>query len=363
MTIQRKIGFLAGALASLFIGCHQASAGPSVVGSDNSTDTWAGDAQMLSLPTGTFVLQQYLSYERSKNYLAAPADNVFAKLTAGQVNIPSSLDLYSEMTRVSYYTSLMGHPLVFEGSVRAEKANTVNVGNFPGPIGGLGPQTIKDGWTDPVVSVTYGVIADRESGTYLSVASYFYLPLNIFDNFKQFNVTTPHQFTWVPQIAFTQRIVTVSPTLGSFWFDFIGNMSVHSKGGSVLALAPGIQFDTLTQDNSYNLKAFLRYEFMTGGFLAGGVEWSGGGKQLASGGVLQTIFGGPTSFGTDQYTRAHVQFATPLPYDFQFALDVAKDFQRAGGFKDDILVELRLTKLFSTAAPPSGMPVKALPPK
>ena len=68
---------------------------------------------------------------------------------------------------------------------------------------------------------------------------------------------------------------------------------------------------------------------------------------MATGGVLQTVFGGPTSFGTDEFTKGHFQFGLPLDKQFQIAGDVTHDFERTGGFKEDFTAEVRLSYFFT----------------
>ncbi len=133
--------------------------------------------------------------------------------------------------------------------------------------------------------------------------------------------------------------------------DVIANASVHTDGDSPVSLAPGVQFDKLTQDNSYDIKAFLRYEFGPLSHVAVGIEKSWGGNQVASGGELQTIFGGPTSLGKDDFTKGHLQIQIPLRADFTVATDITHDFQREGGVKEDVTAEVRLTKFFVPQAP------------
>jgi hypothetical protein len=329
----------------------------STVGSDNSTDTWAGDLNWLGLPSGTLILQQYASYSKSNQYIATPTTpsngaNVFSKLTGGMTPIPSTLEYYTTTSRASYYTSFWGQPLVLEGAVRYEKANTVNVGNLAVPVGGLGPQTMDPNiWDNPEFSfgLGYGIIADRRAERFLEVKSYFYLPSN-FNNLNQFNVDPPRMFTWVPQLGYSEGLTKFGLT--NMWIDLIGNVSVHGPGDSPLALAPGVQFDTLTQSTSYDFKAFVRYADMQRAYIAAGIERSWGGNQIASGGLLETIFGGPTSFGTDDFTKGHLQFGAALPYDMQLAADVTHDFEREGGFKEEFGIEFRLTKFFVPPQPP-----------
>lgn len=137
----------------------------------------------------------------------------------------------------------------------------------------------------------------------------------------------------------------------NFWFDLIANASLHTDGNSPLALAPNAQFDNLSQSNSYDIKAFLRYEFAPATHVAVGIEKSWGGDQVASGGALETVFGGPTSLGKDDFLKGHLQFSFPLAADFHVASDLTHDFEREGGFKEDFTAEVRLTKLFLPTAP------------
>ena len=328
----------------------------SVIGSDNSNDTYAGDANWLSVPAGTFVVQNFFGYATSNQYITTP-NNVFGVLTGGVHKIPSTLDYYTDTTRLSYYANFGGVPLIFEGAAKYEKANTVNVGNLGTPVGGLGPQTMHNGWANPELGFTVGLMSDPRMERYLAFSNYFYLSSS-FDNFKQFNVNPPHQFTYVPQLAYSEGLAKFG--LKNWWLDVIGNTSIHSHGSSALALAPGVQFNTLNQSDSYNVKSFLRYDYMPLGHVAVGIEKSWGGDSVASGGILQLIFGQPISFGTDKYTKGHLQLAAPLPYDLQLAADLTHDFQRDGGFKENLGIQLRLTKFFVPmgAAPAPEFPVK-----
>ena len=131
----------------------------------------------------------------------------------------------------------------------------------------------------------------------------------------------------------------------------IANASLHTDGNSPLALAPNAQFDNLSQGNSYDIKAFLRYEFAPATHIAVGIEKSWGGDQVASGGALRLYFGGPTSLGKDDFLKGHLQFSFPLAADFHVASDLTHDFEREGGFKEDFTAEVRLTKLFLPTAP------------
>jgi hypothetical protein len=313
-------------------------------GSDHSSDTYAGDVNALVLPPGTVVATQYLGYRQGDQYNTSNA-NIFSKLTGGVHEIPSSVELFTSTSRLSYFTQLWGRPLVFEAAVSFAGSRDFNIGDLPTPVGGLGPQTVMSSLLDPVLLVSYGLIVDPRQGQFLALTNHLYLPSGNYDKFSQINFSASDMYTWVPQVTYAGRLAQLGSV--SLWMDLIANASIHSTGSSPLALAPGVQFDRLTQANSYDVKAYLRYEFMPLGHLALGIERSWGGNQVASGGALEAIFGGPTSFGKDDFTKGHLQLAFPLSRDFQVAADISHDFQREGGVREDFVAEIRFTKLFA----------------
>ena len=338
------------AAGAALLGCAAGWQAPAIA-DDNSSDTWAGDYQAMALPSGTFLAIDYTGYRHSDEYITTPT-NVFAKLTGGQKTIPSTGELYTDITRLTYFASWDGHPLIFEAAVPFVDVHEVNIGNLPAPVGGLGPQTKADGVADPVLFITYGLISDPRNERFLGFTNYLYLPMISYGKFQQVNVRTPSMWTWVPQLGYSEGLGKFAPGLHSFWFDMIANASIHSDGSSPLALAPGVQFNRLTQDNSYDIKGFLRYELGRATWVAVGVEKSWGGNAVASGGLLQTVFGGPTSFGMDDFTKGHLQASMPITPDFHVALDVTHDFQRDGGLREDFTAELRFTKIWLPAQEP-----------
>ena len=327
--------------------------GQAYAGSDNSNDAWAGDVTLFALPPGTVIASEYLGYRQGDEYITTK-NNVFATLTGGQHIIPSTVEIYTSISRLTYITSLLGQPLAFSAAATFAKADALNIGNFPAPVGGLGPQTIGPSFADPSAYISYGLIVDPRRERFLAFTNFFYFPAGNYDKFKQFNFSTADQYTWVPQITYAEGLSKFG--MKGLWFDLIANMSVHSDGKDPFALAPGVQFDKVTQDNTYDVKAFLRYNFNQLGHIAVGIEKSWGGDQVYSGGVLQTIFGGPQSFGMEDYLKGHLQVALPLSRDFQIAADITHDFEREGGIREDFTAELRLSKLFTP--PPAPQPLK-----
>jgi hypothetical protein len=321
---------------------------PAIAGSDNSSDTYAGDYSAGSLPTGTFIALQYAGFAHS---------NAFVD-TAGNQVPNSHANIFEEFTRFAYFTQLGGHPFVIEAELPLATLTDVNV---PGTN-----NLVQGGLTDPVVHLTYFLISDAQTQRWLGLTDYLYLPYGNYDNTKTFNVATAHQFTDVPQIGYTEGLGKFSPALKGFFFDLVANASFHSDGNGPInfvnpvGLPAGVlTYDKLTQSTSYDVKAFLRYEPMTFAFVALGIEKSWGGEQVVTNGrfALTTPIGPvplpalPQSLSKDDFLRGHLQFQFPLARDFAVAADVFHDFTRVGGFKDDIGAEIRLTKFFFPQPP------------
>ena len=324
---------------------------PAIAGSDNSSDTYAGDYSGGSLPTGTFLAIQYAGFARSNAFIN----------TAGTQLPNSHANIWEEFTRFAYFTQIGGHPFVIEAELPFATLTDVNV---PGTN-----NLVKGGLTDPVLHFTYFLVSDAAAQRWLGLTDYSYLPVGDYDNTRAINVATAHQYTNVPQIGYTEGLGKFSPALKGFFFDFVANASIHTDGHDPIAssivpvpvsinppvVLPGVlSFDTLTQRPSYDIKAFLRYEPTTFLFAAIGIEKSWGGEQTTTGTV--TLGGRPVAFvplslSKDDYLRGHLQFQVPLARDFTVAADVFHDFDRTGGFKEDIGVEFRLIKFFFPPPP------------
>jgi len=84
--------------------------GQAYAGSDNSNDAWAGDVTFFAVPPGTLIASEYLGCRQGDEYVTTH-DNVFAKLTGGLHTIPSTAEIFTSITRLTYITSLLGQPL------------------------------------------------------------------------------------------------------------------------------------------------------------------------------------------------------------------------------------------------------------
>jgi hypothetical protein len=148
---------------------------PASAASDNSSNTYAADANGIVIPTGTLLAIEYLGVRESDTYVTS-GDNIFAKLGAGH-NIDSDFELFTSITRFVYFTKLFDHPLAVEAAFTGVNVSEANIGNLQAhdPVTGLGPQTVEDGFADPVFFLSYGLIAAPKDERFLVPSNYLYV--------------------------------------------------------------------------------------------------------------------------------------------------------------------------------------------
>jgi len=320
-----------------------------IAGSDNNPRTYAGDYQSGSLPIGTFIAAQYASYSHANAFVDP----------SGRALPDSHANIWVEYTRAIYFAEFANRPLVIEATLPFATLTDVNIPGANNRVAG--------GLVDPVVDLTYFFITDAKVQRWFGVTSFFWLPFGrSFDNRSTVNVSTPRQFTYTPQFGYTEGLGKISPSLNGLFFDLVANASFHTNGRSPLEVVnppgaplPGLlTYDTLTQRPSYNVKAFVRYNPSNFLFAAIGIEKSWGGEQMGTNGSF-LVAGLPVripqpnlQISRDDYLRGHFQFQFPLSQDLTIAGDVFHDFERTGGFRENIGFEVRLAKFFFPASRP-----------
>lgn len=315
---------------------------PAIAGSDNNVVTYAADYEGGSLPTGTFIILQYLDFSRA---------NAFVDTTGHE--LPNShADIMFEFTRFTYFAQLAGHPLVLEADVPVATLTDVNI---PGTN-----NLVAGGFTDPVLHVTYFFTADAQTQRWLGFTDFLFLPFGSYNNRDIISVGTAGQWTDVPQLGYTEGLGKFSPSFKGLFFDLIVNVGLHTDGRNPInfvnppgAAFPGVlTYDNLTQGTTYNLKAFLRYEPKPSLWFAAGIEKSWGGEQVATNGRfvvtgLPIIIPQPSlPITNDDFLRGHFEFQFPLAQDFLIAGNLYHDFETVGGFRSDYGAEIRFAKLF-----------------
>jgi hypothetical protein len=347
-----KIGALAATAMLLGATGWQSSA---FAGSDNSSDTYAADYSGMGAPTGTFIVFDYTGWRHADEFVLNN-NNILGKFGFAK-NSNADFSVWTDIERITYFTTLWNHPLILSAAVPIVAVDNHVIGPPPAPpVGGL--QSFHDGVSDPAIFITYGLVVDPTIQRYLGFTTYLHIPTNNYRAAAVINTSTDNQWTVIPQVGYSEGLTKFGLT--NLWFDFIGNASIHSDGKDPVSLPngalgiplPGSQFYTkLTQDNSYDVKAFLRYSFAPSFWVAAGMEKSWGGNQLVSGGGLGTIFG-TSSLATDSFLKGHIQASYPLMRDFHIAVDLTHDFETSGNFKEDFTAEVRLTKFFFPVAEP-----------
>jgi hypothetical protein len=317
---------------------------PANAASDNSTDTYAGDYASASLPSGTFIALQYLGYFRGDAFV----DSAGHELPNSRANI------FEEFTRFTYLGEIDGHKWAVGVEVPAATVTDLNI---PGTN-----SLVAGGFTDPVVDLSYFFVADPRSERWLGITNHLYLPSGRkYDSQKAINVSTAHQLTDVPQIGYSEGLKKISPAWSGFYVDLVANASFHTNGRNPVTIVnplsaplPGVlTYDTLSQGISYDFRVYFRYSPLpTLFFLAVGVEKSWGGEQIATNGRF-AVSGLPIvvpqanlSLSRDDFFRGHFQFQIPVVQEFAIAGDVFHDFERVGGFRQNIGAEIRLARFF-----------------
>ncbi len=249
----------------------------------SSSDVYAGDYQALALPAGTFLVHRLLRHAACWRYIQNP-NNLLGKallVALGRAPapkvIPGSITLFTDMTRLVYFTSLWDHPLVLQAALDGAYVADANA-NIAGDSLAL---PTKSGVGDTILWATYGLVSDPANERFLGITNYVYLPTGVYDKNALFNTFTPGQVTDVPEIGLSEGLSKYG--LRNFWLDVVANASIHSDGSAPIALF-GEQYDHVRQDTSYDVKAFLRYQFAQSFWVAAGVEKSWGGNLTAFGG-------------------------------------------------------------------------------
>ncbi len=330
----RFVKSVGAAAAVILAASHGAQAG-SV---DANTSTYAGDIGGIELPVGTIAVSSYTAYRHGGAYYDSAGNSQ-----------SGNLDAYKAVARVDWVAGkVFDAPLVL--SFALNYANPQNA-----EIGG---QSLSGeaALFAPTLYFTLGLIVDPKNERDLGFTNYLVLPFGKYDSNIDVNVTTPHQTVDIMQLTYQEGLGKFSPYLKNFWFDAFGAVAFHSDGDNPVSMG-GFGFDKLTQDNTYNISAYIRYNWNPLMFAAVGIEKSWGGEQIAKGGVLGALVG-DQSLGKDEYLKGHVQFAMPLSESFQIATDITHDFSRTGSFKEDFTAEIRLMKLFMGQGDLENAPLK-----
>jgi hypothetical protein len=311
-----------GAAAFTFVASSQVSA---VAGSVSSSDTYAGDVSVIAVPEGSFLLVDYAGFRHGDGFVDPSGKNINN----------SNIDIYTNIIRFTYAAQMWSRPMIFEFALPYVNPQNASIGGSP-------LQSVAT-FFSPTFIAGYGLINEPKDERYLAFTNFLSLPAGSYDNAKLINPATPGQTGWTTQLSYAEGIGKFVPELRNFWFDGIANMSAHTNGTS-----PIVGYNSTVQQNSYDIKAYFRYNWDALTFLATGIEKSWGGLQTATGTFPGSAFPN-VALCKDNYLKGHLQFAAGLASDLQLAGDITHDFQREGGYKEDFTIEFRLAKFFIPA--------------
>lgn len=191
----------------------------------------------------------------------------------------------------------------------------------------LGGTSLDDaaGPADVILASVFWLVKDAAERRYLGVTPYIWLPVGRYTEGKSLNVGE-NRWKGSAQVGLDQgfgdnwAITTVADVT---WY---GENSDAGAGGQ-----------TLKQNPSYQLQAWLRYDTTPQSSLAAGISQTLGGKQRLEG--IETGLATETT----QVRFAYSQFLTAT---FQIQGMVTTDLRTRGGFDEDYGAQIRLLKVF-----------------
>ncbi len=289
-----------------------------------NTGTYAGDIAGLAFPAGTVIVSEYVAYRHSGTLYDSD----------GVPDRTANLDLYTNVVRADWIAGrIFGRPVAVSGALNYANPQNVRIGGAT--------ERGETTWFAPAIYVTWSIIANPKSERDLAISNYIVLPAGHYDSNKRVNPATPHQTTDIVQLTYQEGLGKISKSLKNFWIDVFGGVAFHSDGDNPVTIG-GAGFARTVQQDSYDINAYLRYNWAPLTFAAIGIEKSWGGEQIATGGTLGAQLG-DVSLGKDEYVKGHLQFGVPLSKMFMVSADVTHDFWREGGFKEDFTAEVRLS--------------------
>lgn len=279
---------------------------PLMLGSAHGADVNSTD--YLPAPAGTNLLVFYSQYATRSEYVS----------TSGQTfSNNTGLDSYVDILRYVHYMDIGG--ILIAPQVLLPAGTLYN-----GRIAGTDLNAAA-GLGDPILATTVWVVNNKATETYVGLMPYLFLPLGQYSSGEALNLG---ENRW-------------KLDLQAGWYQGLGQGFALQLTGDVIwygdntSAGNGIQ--TLSQDNTYQVQAWLSYGFAETWRAAvgysrfwGGTEYLGG---VATGNATER----------DQVRLELSKFITPT---FQVLGLVQRDFNTSGGFPEDFRGTVRLLQVF-----------------
>lgn len=293
---------------------------------------FSGSGGLLSLATAALLLgatsAKAIDVDPGDYVAAAPGTNLgllygqYAKRTklntTTQGDIPSS-QLESEVgiARFVHFTEIAG--ITVDPQILVP-FGTLNNAQIDG-------QSVKDsyGIGDPILAATAWLINDPKQNRYLGITPYVWLPIGTYREGATFNIGE-NRWKGAIQAGLVQGITD------KVTFEFIADATFYGDNKNA-----GTGHQTLSQDESFQIQPWLRYNFTPTQAAAVGYSGTFGGTQELDG----TSNGFKTS--EHQLRLQYQGFVTPT---VQLLGTVATDVAASGGFREDFRTNFRILKMF-----------------
>jgi hypothetical protein len=290
-----------------------------VAGNAHAFDVDPGD--YTALPAGTTLYVNY-SFFTTRDGLSASVP--------GLSSSNASLDSYIGVARFVHYMNIGG--MIVDPQVILPYGWLYN-GNLGSGFGNTSLDNAS-GFADPMVAATFWLVnkPDKDYSTYVGVTPFLSIPVGQYDENQLLNLGE-NRWKGILQVGLNQGLGH------GFLIDLYADATFYGDNDKIrteLNLPAGTK---LTQDNSYEVQAWLRYNVNKTTSLNLGYAKYWGGDQFLSG-------LGPNGFGTDsQEVRFAVQkFVDPT---WQLQAEVFKEVDQEAGFDEDVQVNFRVLKIFA----------------
>jgi len=259
-------------------------------------------------PAGTnAVLGYYLFGTRSS----------FHSTLTGTTDEGTRLQSHIGAVRMTRYEELLGQPAAVQVILPFGALTEGRIAGFDlnEPVGMF----------DPLLTLAFWPINQPQARRWLAIASYTSFPLGQYTPGQALNLGG-NRFQHDLQVGLIQGLP------GGFTLDLALDWINYTDNDRA-----GTGRQTLAQQQTLELYAWLAYNLTEGSYLAVGYAGALGGTQRLDG----AINGIKTEF--HQVRAAYGHFLTP---SFQVTAQVGRDVEVRGGFKQDLAITLRVLKVF-----------------
>jgi hypothetical protein len=267
-----------------------------------ATDDHPGD--YVPLPPGTSALLSYSFYGIDDG------GNIGGTNFSGA---NTGLRFATEVARYVHYWEIFDHTLDFNLLIPFG-------GYWSGRIGGV-ELNHTFGAYDPILASSIWVI-EQPNGRYFAVTPLFYIPVGSYTAREALN-TGEHRWKGTLELGWVEPLVPTHLTL-----ELNGNISWFGNNNRA-----GFGNQTLSQQPSYQLQPWLRYNFTPWQAVSVGYFGQFGG--------VQRIDGISNGFRSDQQA-IRLNYQQFLTDNLQLSTTVAHDVAVSGGFRQVFLLDVRL---------------------